>query len=369
MKEKLNIYGFSDNSGVGFYRIQSPLRMAKELGLANIKTSDWRWGLEDNKILFPTMDELLEIGKWADVIFFQRHDQAKYISSFLGLAEHFNIPVIMDTDDNIEAVRPYNPGYRGYHPKSEALIYGKKMDELVFAMTCSTKNLVQWHKNKNKCPYIYELPNSLNLSLRDFKSEKEKNGKINIGWIVSGGHYENYKIIEQPVIDILEKYPQVVFHCMAMYGKEIWGKNVPDKIKKRIKRVDWVPFKNWPKHLASLNLDIGLAPLKDNLFNRAKSNLRWMEYSANETASIVSPVEAYRNVKNGVTGLKCQESSEWFDAMERLILDKKLRQKIGKEAKKEVVAKYNMRKNARLWVDTIEKVVKQYRKTNGHHRM
>jgi glycosyltransferase involved in cell wall biosynthesis len=314
------------------------------------------------------MDELLEIGKWADVIFFQRHDNAKIISSFLGLAEHFNIPVIMDTDDNIEAVRPYNPGYRGYHPKSEALIFGKKMDELVYAITCSTKNLVDWHKNKNKCKYIYELPNSLNLDLRGFKSEKEKNGKINIGWIVSGGHFENYKIIEQPVIDILEKYPQVVFYCMAMYGKETWG-NVPDKLKKRIKRIDWVPFKEWPKHLADLNLDIGLAPLKDNLFNRAKSNLRWMEYSAYEIASIVSPVEAYQNVKDGKTGLKCQESSEWFEAMERLILDKKLRMTLGKQAKMEVVEKFNMKKNVGNWVETIEGIVKKYQKEHGHHRL
>ena len=40
-------------------------------------------------------------------------DLLQTIATFCGLGELFNIPVVLDTDDNIEGVRPYNPGYRG----------------------------------------------------------------------------------------------------------------------------------------------------------------------------------------------------------------------------------------------------------------
>ncbi len=51
----------------------------------------------------------------------------------------------------------------------------------------------------------------------------------------------------------------------------------------------------YPQKLASLNLDLALAPLEDTLFNRCKSDLRLLEYGACGYPVICSDIEGYRN--------------------------------------------------------------------------
>ena len=43
---------------------------------------------------------------------------------------------------------------------------------------------------------------------------------------------------------------------------------------------EMVPLAKYPQFLVSLRPDIGLLPLEDNPFNRSKSNIKWLEYTA-----------------------------------------------------------------------------------------
>lgn len=362
-KRKLRIYAFGDNTGVGWYRIHSPMRWVKRLGLAEVRTSDWRWTEENDKIMFPSAQELVDAGKWADIVIFQRHDQAQTIATFCGLGEEFNIPVVLETDDNIEAVRPYNPGYSGYHPGSEALTWGKQVPKLVDAITVTTKNLHDLHKRD--CENVYVLPNSLDIEWRSqCKKRVWPKGEIHIGWLGSSAHYENLKLIEEPVIEILKKYPNVHFHSMGMYEKALWRK-VPEDVRKRMHTVPWATLKKWPQAIADCGLDIGLAPAVDNLFNRAKSNLRYLEYSMYKTAVIASPTECYSCIKDGKTGLHALEPIDWFNCMEKLILNPDLRDKLALNSYKDLITNYNMEKNAKLWVKAYKDIVKKFQAEHG----
>lgn len=363
---KLKVYLWGDNTGVGWYRIHSPARWIKKLGLAEVKTSDFRWTEENDKITFPSMDELVEIGKWADLIVFQRHDFPQHIATFCGLAEEFNIPVVLETDDNIEAVRPYNPGYSGYHPGSDALMWGKDVVKRVDAITVTTKNLEELHK-KN-CP-TYVLPNSLDVEWRSsFEKKVWPDGEVHIGWLGSSAHYENLKLIEEPVIEILKKYPHVHFHTMDMYRMALW-KDLSEDLKKRVHTIPWATLKHWPKTIADQGLDIGLAPAVDNLFNRAKSNLRYLEYSMCKTAVIASPTECYSCIKDGKTGLYALEAIDWFNAMEKLILDEGLRKKLAEAAYQDVTKNYDIKNNAKLWVKAYKTIVKDFHAQHGPKKM
>lgn len=51
----------------------------------------------------------------------------------------------------------------------------------------------------------------------------------------------------------------------------------------------------YPARLASLNLDLAVAPLEDSLFNRCKSNVRVLEYGACGVPVICSNLEPYRD--------------------------------------------------------------------------
>ncbi len=79
-----------------------------------------------------------------------------------------------------------------------------------------------------------------------------------------------------------------------------------------------------------LRWDIGIAPLADTPFNRAKSDLKHLDYAAQGAAGIFSRVTSYRHtVRDGETGLLVPNSvAAWEDGLERLIGDAALRTRL-----------------------------------------
>lgn len=306
----------------------------------------------------PSTEMLNKIGHWADIIHFGRRDVPEYLSQWGGLRDFFNIPIVMDTDDNVFATRPFNPGYRGYHPGSQAFYWNRKTAQEVDAVTVSTENLKQVHLRDNK--QIFVLPNSLELD-RWNAAKRPEHEEIRIGCLLSSSHHEDAKLLKDVIPAILEKYPNVHFYYTNMYSYLFDN----PKFAERIHKVPWIALKNWPESVVEQGYDIGLAPLVDNLFNRAKSNLRFLEYSAAGMAPIVSPVEPYKCVKNGITGLVATTKQDWIDSISLLIEDKVKREKIAKNAKKYVNQHFDIKKNAIIWVKAYKQIIKNFRKSKG----
>jgi glycosyltransferase involved in cell wall biosynthesis len=76
-----------------------------------------------------------------------------------------------------------------------------------------------------------------------------------------------------------------------------------------------------------------------------------MEYSMVNMASVASNIPPYSTVmKDGETGLLCNEDEkQWEDAIDRLILDKSLRQTLASNAKEEVLKNHNIHTKVHLW--------------------
>lgn len=351
---KLNIYmHISENSGVGYYRQYLPALKLREHNLANVLISDFKWGEGDHVELTP--EQLFPIMMWADIVIVGRRDIAQYYAQWGAIREMFKIPIVMDTDDNVRFVRPYNPGYQGYYPGSEAITWNKyAMGKVFDAVTVSTQNLYDFHKKEN--PKIFLLPNNLDVATwENFPlAEKEKDGRIAIAFIGSASHTEGVQIIKEPLLKIMKKYPQIIFLLTHVYQHLFL--DFPEDIRKRIEPIPWIKLEEWPQKMRELSIDIGLAPLADNLFNRAKSNLRWMEYSLLRIPTIVSPVKPYLCVKNNVTGIIAKEKEEWYNAMEDLTSKKGLRYDIGNKAFEEIKQFYNIDKNIFLWEKTYKDI-------------
>ena len=108
---------------------------------------------------------------WADVVVVGRKDLPQFYSQWGGIREFFNIPIIMDTDDDIHNVRPTNPGYSAYYPGSEHQTWNKYAAVKVFdALTVSTQQLVDIYKKDN--PKVFLLPN--NLDVKEWNSHPKK---------------------------------------------------------------------------------------------------------------------------------------------------------------------------------------------------
>jgi len=352
---KLKVYfHIAENSGVGYYRSYLPAITLRASGLAEVRINDFRWGEGDHveiteKVFYDTCN-------WADVIVVSRMDRPEYYAKWSAAKEWFNMPIIMDTDDNVQFVPPSNPGYQGYHPGADALIWNRHaMNKVVDAVTTSTEELRQFYLKEH--PRIYVLPN--NLDIEEWNKYSRKNHrKIRIGFICSSSHADGFGIIQKPVYDILKKYKNVEFHYPKMYGRIF--QNAPEEIKKQLKPMGWFKLKDWPRKLTEMGIDIGLAPLKDNNFNRSKSNLRWLENSLAGMASIVSPVSPYMCVKDGVDGIVAKEQKEWYNGIEKLITDENFRKELADNSRERIVKEFDIVKNIELWYNTYKEVHDKY---------
>jgi O-antigen biosynthesis protein len=345
--------------GVGYYRQWLPLQVARLKGECNFLCNKFTWG--ERKDDTPMTDaELKEAGEYGDILYFARNDVPKYIATAGGMKEFFKKPIVMDLDDNVQVTRPYNPGYRSFHPNSPNMSWNIKSMGVFDALTVSTKNLKEYYAKYMDKDKIFICPNSLDWKEREeaYKADfsqselfRKKDGEIRIGWAGSSAHWENIKHIEEPVVQILRDYPNTTFYYTGLFGDLF---QQPD-IKDRVHLIPWSNLKDWAKFNREMNFDIALAPLADNMFNRAKSNLRLLEYSSARYPIVCSPVEPYLNF-DGV--LYAKEQEEWYNQIEKLVKDKDLRDKKGMESYKFAKKNFDMDVNYKLWLKAFEKILK-----------
>jgi O-antigen biosynthesis protein len=368
--KKLKIYNVvspAADCGVGYYRQMLPLWEMEKRGLIELRTEHFTWGTNGAESgSKPVEFELGVMAKnceWADVVYWSRNDVPQYIANMGGIREYLwdktkkYKPMVLDIDDNIFATRPYNPGYRSYYPNSPYSKWNIKAVENFDAITVSTKNLENLYKQHIKD--IFVCPNSMPTQEREdlFKKPRnkypKKEGEIRIGWSGSAAHWENLKHIEKPVIDILSKYPNTTFYYTGLFGDLFQEKSIKD----RVVSIPWSNLKTWGDTNYQMNLDIALAPLVDNDFNRAKSNLRILEYATAKYPVIASPVEPYKTFSSNEV-LFAVEKEEWFNAIDKLVKSKDKRDKYSEALDKKVKTFYSISKNYKIWLEAFKQIIK-----------
>lgn len=80
--------------------------------------------------------------------------------------------------------------------------------------------------------------------------------------------------------------------------------------------------------------DIGLSPLKENAFNRCKSEIKVLDYAALGAVPVVSDIAPYRDmIRDGIDGfLVPDDPDHWFDVLDRLVGDPALCRRIASAA-------------------------------------
>jgi glycosyltransferase involved in cell wall biosynthesis len=103
---------------------------------------------------------------------------------------------------------------------------------------------------------------------------------------------------------------------------------------------------------------IGLAPLSAIQFNRSKSNLKFLEYTAYNAVTVASDFGPYKNtIEDGVTGVLVSDNRDWYDKVRELLDDEDLYNTILANAKKLVKENFDISKNYVLWEKAIKEVM------------
>lgn len=273
------------------------------------------------------------------------------------------VPILCDIDDDIFHVDAWNRGVATNRYGAGYQFIAKEQMDLADGILCSTEALVDAVRRETTNQNFFIVPNGLEPAWRQIASTPTmtltKGQTLKIGWQGAQAHTENLRLIKNVIFTILQRFPHVEF--------SFFGNNLPDWIHEahhpRIQYEDtWVPYLEYPKKIASLGWDITVAPLQDTYFNRGKTNLRWMEYSALKIPSVVSRVRAYECVRHDVDGLIAQDEEEWETALSTLIQSETKRRAIGEQAYERVWRDFHIGVAA----DIYESIYRKYLPRNRH---
>ena len=201
------------------------------------------------------------------------------------------------------------------------------------------------------------MPNGIDFNTWDnLKGKKHPKGKIKIGWSGAASHNDDIKFIEKVVYQILDKYKNVEFFFQGGAPQFLVKKHPRIKCSQK-----WATPYVYPQRMKDLKFDIGVAPLLDNNFNRAKSNLRWLEYSALKIPTVASKVEHFKTtIKDGETGFLCYEPEEFFQRLCLVIEDEGKRKEIGNNAYNEIKKNFNVEKLAVNYRETLKEFYNEF---------
>lgn len=325
MKRKLKLWFISNqDTGVQLYRINQPARFIAKQGLAKVHTLPF-YGQHSRHFTDRQYYEYYaKEGQWADVLMTTLATDREYLALVLALKDRYKLKLVVDVDDDILATHtePNNPAYRAYlDPRGKYAEYAQLCLQEADLVTVSTDYLKEKYHHFNKNMVV--IKNTIDPEF--FAFDNADDGPV-IGYAGSGSHQADWFMLE-PILERLRtKYPFKV----KMLG--------PMHVSIEAEQVKWVDMLRYPDTLSNMGFTIGLAPLKDSLMNRAKSNLRWLEYSALKIPTIASDVVPFKECQNII---KVQEPEEWETAIEALLTNPEEGTRLGEAAYNEVRENYD----------------------------
>ena len=203
----------------------------------------------------------------------------------------------------------------------------------VHAIQTSTEFLADFLREHN--PHVKVFDNHLQRLLppRDFDAEfKQEDRPVTIFFGALNRDKEFEEIL--PVLnDVAKKYGnKVVFKILAR-------QNLYDSLQSDSKKLigdsrvydgQFVPYERYERELYTS--DIALLPLQDNKFNRAKSDLKFLECAACGVAALASPVVYSDVVKDGENGFIFYDTKQFAQKLETLIENRDKRREMATAA-------------------------------------
>jgi glycosyltransferase involved in cell wall biosynthesis len=343
MNKKLKILGLSNqDSGVYFYRVTQPLEHIGKQKLANVHHLPIYGQHNDHFTSHQYVEYFAKEAKWADVIVTTTPSDQEYLALILAMKERGKCKLVVDIDDDLLSAHtdPTSPAYQPFNDPSRRLTeYSQFAMKIADLLVVSTEYLKAKFSTINN--NIVVIKNCIDTNFFKYINVPDK---VTVGYAGSGSHQADWQMVEP----ILHKLKQKYNIKIKVLGPMQMNAAIDTQIK-------WTELMQYPEHLASLGFTIGIAPLKDSLMTRAKSNLRWLEYSAMGIPTVASDVVPFRGVKNI---LLATEPEDWERQLELLITDARFRTELGKNAYNEMRRNYDPNTWSRELYKHIERLFK-----------
>lgn len=189
---------------------------------------------------------------------------------------------------------------------------------------------------------VTEIPTSVNYTYYQSVKESLVGNKIKVGWLGSNSTSVNLL----PLIDVFSyfnvHYPNLIFSFCGInptLKDQLGGSNV--------EIIEWTKS-NEIRFLNEIN--IGIMPLEDNLFNRGKCGFKLIQYMAMGKPTISTPLEANVKINHNNLNLFATSSKEWTDSLIKMVENLDAYQKIGNDNIELVRKYYSIEENSKNYI-------------------
>jgi len=315
-------------NAVGTYRLIQPLRALEEAG--------WIQGQVHHGAIEPV--ELERIN--SDVIIFQcRYSQAA-LDEMVWTRSLSRARLIYEIDDYVLEVPDKNDHGRGMPGNMRELVSGciGQCERVIVSTAPLAEALSTLHHDIRVVPNMLAPERWSGLT-----SKRQTSAKPRVGWAGGTSHRGDLEMLEGVVKALADRVDWVFMGMcppsLRPYVKEFYRS---------------VPLALYPRKLASLNLDLALAPLEQNLFNDCKSNLRLLEYGACGFPVVCTDSKAYAGYLP-CTRVRENTTEQWLEAILTHLADPQASYRQGDALREAVLRDYmlmphNLQQWANAWL-------------------
>ncbi len=280
-----------DSQGCGFHRVMMPLASLVEAGVADGRIDLAIWPDEAGLACNP------------DVVVWQRQVEDAQIEAMARWRKMLpDALFIYELDDYLNDI-PSASFHASFMPTD---IKTRISRALIHCDRISTTTIPMKHWLQTLAPtdcQIDVVANALPVArLRERKARTT--GKLRIGFAGGISHAGDLLLLRQAMETIGDEVSWVFFGM------------APEDPPVEIEFHEGVPATLYLDKMASLDLDLMLAPLDDNPFNRCKSNLRLIEAAAIGAAVIAQDLAPY-HVNNPPVFAYANTAADWVDAIQK----------------------------------------------------
>ena len=258
------------------------------------------------------------------------------------LAKEYGKPVFFDIDDLVfDTVYTDQLSYtQGLDPVEKGNYdagvrnYGYMLENCDGAITSTNQLQEELKKYQSKVLLNRNLASDdlIAVSSQYIKDYSQTSDIVKIGYFSGSiSHNENFELIKPAIKQLLKKYSNIQLHIVGIL-------DIPKDMKPFENQIVTHDYVDWDKLPALISeVDINLAPLVDSIFNRAKSEIKWIEAALVKVPTVASKIGAFSDVViDGETGLLATDD-QWFDKLDDLVLSPDLRQKLAESAYRAVL--------------------------------
>jgi len=333
----LDVFGWAaDDTGCGWYRLRMPLdQLAAQYGLATATAID---------MLRPNTTSSVPQGPDAvdsRIVIGQRVCGGPPSWLWQAMARD-NRTLVYEVDDDLENLDESNPNHQFFQIPGVRANYRQNI-AVAKRVLCSTEPLAERLREHHSDVRV--VGNYVPAWL--LEHEHPRRALATIGWAGSWTHAADMTALGRELAGVLARNQQVGVSMMGTDYSDILGL-------RRGYRLRFTPWSDIETYWRSIDFDIGVIPLADTPFNRAKSAIKAVELAALGIPVIASDTGPYPSVvEHGKTGFLAKSPREFGRYLHELIGDRGLRAEMGAAAR-ERARGWTIEANAWRWHEALK---------------